>query len=146
MKVDLQIVALAGCFLAGVFVAGMYYHSELADMKSEYARAAEQYQAELRKKGEDYEKRLAEAADAKQAEIDRLNGSLVSMRRNVERLRVAAASRRNVSGAKGSAGKPGERQDGGCIRLLAEGAGLLEEGSGLLRDLNADREGVRKLR
>ncbi len=146
MKIDLQVVALAGCFVAGVFVSGLYYRSELADVKSSYAQAAEQYQAELRKKGEEYEKRLAKATDAKQAEIDRLNGVLISMRGDVERLRVAATSRRAVPRAKGSAGEPSERQDESCIRLLAESARLLEEGGGLLRDINADREGVRKLK
>lgn len=144
MKIDFQIAALAGCFLAGAFVSGLYYREELADVKAEYASAAEKYQADLRSKERQYAERLAEASDAKQEEIDRLNGDLVSMRGDIERLRVAAGSS-GMSGTGTGTCKSCQRQVGDCLRLLSEGAGLLEEGSGLVGGLNADRTAVRKL-
>lgn len=145
MRIDFQIVALAGCFFAGAFVSGLYYREELADVKAEYASAAEKYQADLRSKERQYAERLAEASDAKQAEIDRLELSLGAMRGDVERLRVAA-SRGDVSGTGASSCKPCQRQVGDCLRLLGEGAGLLEESGELVGKFNADREALRKLR
>lgn len=145
MKIDFQIAALAGCFLAGAFVSGLYYREELADVKAEYASAAEKYQADLRSKERQYAERLAEASDAKQEEIDRLNGDLVSMRGDIERLRVAASRRGRVPADDPRSGKSCERQIRECVRLLSEGAGLLEEGSGLVGGFNADRKAVRKL-
>lgn len=145
MKIDFQIVALAGCFFAGAFVSGLYYRAELADVKAEYTSAAEKYQANLRSKERQYAERLAEATDTKQAEIDRLKFSLGAMRGDVERLRVAA-SRGGVSGTSASACKSCQRQVRNCLQLLGEGAGLLEESGGLVGKFNADREALRKLR
>lgn len=145
MKIDFQIAALAGCFLAGAFVSGFYYRAELADVRAEYASAAEAYQNSLRAEERKNAERLASASDAKQAEIDRLNVTLSSVRGDVERLRVAAARRGSVSGNNAGACKSCERQIGECVRLLSEGAGLLEEGSGLVGGFNADRKAVRKL-
>lgn len=145
MRIDFQIVALAGCFFAGAFVSGLYYRAELADVKAEYASAAEAYQNELRAKERKNAERLAAATDAKQAEIDRLNDDLVSMLGDIERLRVAASRRGGVSAGDPGSGKSCERQVRECVRLLSEGAGLLEEGSGLVGGLNADRKAVKKL-
>lgn len=145
MKIDFQIAALAGCFFAGAFVSGLYYRAELADVKAEYASAAEAYQNELRAKERKNAERLAAATDAKQAEIDRLNGDLVSMRGNIERLRLAVSRRGGVPADDPGTGKSCQRQVRECVRLLSEGAGLLEEGSGLVGGLNADRAAVRKL-
>ena len=145
MKIDFQIVALAGCFFAGAFVSGLYYRAELAGVKAEYASAAEVYQNELRAKERKNAELLAAATDAKQAEIDRLNDTLSSVRGDVERLRLAASRRGGVPADDSGSGKSCERQIGECVRLLSEGAGLLEEGSGLVGGLNADRAAVRKL-
>lgn len=145
MKIDFQIVALAGCFFAGAFVSGLYYRAELANVRAEYASAAEAYQNSLRAEERKNAERLAAATDAKQAEIDRLNDDLVSMRGDIERLRVAASRRGGVPADDSGSGKSCERQIGECVRLLSEGAGLLEEGSGLVGGLNADRAAVRKL-
>lgn len=145
MKIDFQIVALAGCFFAGAFVSGLYYRAELANVRAEYASAAEAYQNSLRAEERKNAERLAAATDAKQAEIDRLNDDLVSMRGDIERLRVAASLSSRVPTGDSGSGKSCERQIGECVRLLSEGAGLLEEGSGLVGGLNADRAAVRKL-
>lgn len=145
MRIDFQIIALAGCFFAGAFVSGLYYRAELANVRAEYASAAEAYQNSLRAEERKNAERLAAATDAKQAEIDRLNDDLASMRGDIERLRVAASSRGGVSADGSGSGKSCERQIGECVRLLSEGAGLLEEGSGLVRGINADRAAVRKL-
>ena len=145
MKIDFQIAALAGCFLAGAFVSGLYYRADLANVRAEYASAAEAYQNSLRAEERKNAERLAEATDAKQAEIDRLNDDLASMRGDIERLRVAASRRGGVPADDSGSGKSCERQIGECVRLLSEGAGLLEEGSGLVGGLNADRAAVRKL-
>lgn len=146
MKIDFQIVALAGCFFAGAFVSGLYYRAELANVRAEYASAAEAYQNSLRVEERKNAERLAAATDAKQAEIDRLNDDLVSMRGDIERLRVAASRSGGVPADGPGSGKPCERQVRECVRLLSEGAGLLEEGGELVRGFNADREAVRKLR
>ena len=145
MRIDFQIVALAGCFFAGAFVSGLYYRAELADVKAEYASAAEAYQNELRAKERKNAERLAAATDAKQAEIDRLNGDLVSMRGDIERLRLAASRSSRVPADGSGSGQSCQRQVGDCLRLLSEGAELLEEGSGLVGGLNADRKAVKKL-
>ena len=134
-----------GFFFAGGLVSGLHCRAELADVKGEYASAAEKYQADWRSKGRQYAVRLAEATDTKQAEIDRLKFSLGAMRGDVERLRVAA-SRGDVSGTGASSCKPCQRQVGDCLRLLGEGAGLLEESGELVGKFNADREALRKLR
>lgn len=146
MRIDFQIVALAGCFFVGAFVSGLYYRAELADVKAEYASAAEKYQADLRSKERQYAERLAEASDAKQAEIDRLELSLGAMRGDVERLRVAASRRSGVPTDDSGSGKSCQRQVSDCLRLLDESAGLLEESGGLVGRFNADREALRKLR
>lgn len=146
MRIDFQIVALAGCFFAGAFVSGLYYREELADVKAEYASAAEKYQADLRSKERQYAERLAEASDAKQAEIDRLELSLGAMRSDIERLRLAASRRSGVPADDPGTGKSCQRQVSDCLRLLDEGAGLLEESGGLVGRFNADREALRKLR
>ncbi len=145
MRIDFQIVALAGCFFAGAFVSGLYYRAELANVRAEYASAAEAYQDSLRAEERKNAERLAAATDAKRAEIDRLNGDLVFMRSDIERLRLAASRRSGVPAGDSGSGKSCERQIGECVRLLSEGAGLLEEGSGLVGGLNADRAAVRKL-
>lgn len=145
MRIDFQIVALAGCFFVGAFVSGLYYRAELADVKAEYTLAAEKYQADLRSKERQYAERLAEASDAKQAEIDRLKLSLGAMRGDVERLRRAAsAGRGGMPAGAGSARLSCERQVADCKRLLAEGAELLSEGGELVGGLSADRNAVRK--
>lgn len=138
------IVFMAG-MAAGVFVAGLYWQSQIDSLKTESAQAANLYQDDLRKKEREYAERLAAAADAKQAEIDRLNGDIVSLRTDADRLRVAASRRSAVSGKSGGSCESYKRQVSECVKLLSEGAGLFEEGGGLLRDFNADREAVRKL-
>lgn len=145
MRIDFQIVALAGCFFAGAFVSGLYYRAELADVKAEYASAAEAYQNELRAKERKNAEQLAAATDAKQTEIDRLNDTLSSVRGDVERLRLAASRRSGVPTDDSGSGKSCERQVRECVRLLGEGAGILEEGCGLVGGLNADRKAVRQL-
>lgn len=145
MRIDFQIVALAGCFFAGAFVSGLYYRAELANVRAEYASAAEAYQNSLRAEERKNAERLAEATDAKQTEIDRLNDDLASMRGDIERLRVAASRRGGVPADGSGSGKSCQRQVGDCLRLLSEGAELLEEGSGLVGGLNADRKAVRQL-
>ena len=146
MRIDFQIVALAGCFFAGAFVSGLYYRAELANVRAEYASAAEAYQNSLRAEERKNAERLAAATDAKQAEIDRLNDDLASMRGDIERLRVAASRRSGVPADGSGSGKSCQRQVGDCLRLLEEGAGLLEESGELVGRFNADREAVRKLR
>ena len=146
MRIDFQIVALAGCFFAGAFVSGLYYRAELANVRAEYASAAEAYQISLRAEERKNAERLAAATDAKQAEIDRLNDDLASMRGDIERLRVAASRRSGVPADGSGSGKSCQRQVGDCLRLLEEGAGLLEESGELVGRFNADREAVRKLR
>ena len=146
MRIDVQIVALAGCFFAGAFVSGLYYRAELANVRAEYASAAEAYQNSLRAEERKNAERLAAATDAKQAEIDRLNDDLASMRGDIERLRVAASRRSGVPADGSGSGKSCQRQVGDCLRLLEEGAGLLEESGELVGRFNADREAVRKLR
>ena len=140
-----QIAALAVAFVLGAAASGLHYRTQLAELRDDYAQAAEKYQGELRQKERQYAKQLAAASDAKQAEIDRLNGTLSSVRSDVERLRIAAARRRSVPGNNTGACESCERQIGECVRLLAEGAGLVETGGGLLRNLNADRSAVKRL-
>lgn len=139
------ITAFSG-LAAGIFVAGLYWRAQIADIKAEHVEAVALYQDDLRKKERDYAKKLAAATDAKQAEIDRLQSSLSSVRTDADRLRVAATRRGRVSASAGSACKSCQRQVSECIRLLSESADLFEEGGGLLRDLNADREAIRKLK
>lgn len=146
MKQWIYLGTFAAAFIAGAGAAGLYYRAEIADLKADYAQAAQKHQADLRKIGEENAEKLAQAADERQKEVDRLNLSLSAMRSDVERLRVANARRSGVPKSGPSAGNVSQRQDGDCLRLLEEGAGLLEEGGGLLRDFNADREAMRKLK
>ncbi len=139
------ITAIAG-LAAGIFLAGLYWRAQIADMKAETAQAAALYQDDLRKKERDYAQRLAAATDAKQAEIDRLQSSLDGLRTDADRLRIAASRRSAVPARAGNPCESCQRQVGECVKLLSESAELFEEGGGLLRDFNADREAVRKLK
>ncbi len=139
------ITAIAG-LAAGIFLAGLYWRAQIADMKAETAQAAALYQDDLRKKERDYAQRLAAATDAKQAEIDRLQSSLDGLRTDADRLRIAASRRSAVPARAGNSCESCQRQVGECVKLLSESAGLFEEGGGLLRDFDADRGAVRKLK
>lgn len=137
---------------AGVIVFGAGYAfadalrtAEIQRLKADYAQAAQEYQAKLTKREADNAKKLADAVDKKQAEIDALGSQLAGMRDDVERLRRAASSGSSgVPPGAGSACISCERQIRECVRLLAEGAELLEEGGGLVGGLSADRNAVRE--
>lgn len=137
---------------AGVIVFGAGYAfadalrtADIQRLKADYAQAAQEYQAKLTKREADNAKKLADAVDKKQAEIDALGSQLAGMRDDVERLRRAASSGSSgVPPGAGSACISCERQVRECVRLLAEGAELLEEGGGLVGGLSADRNAVRE--
>lgn len=141
----LYIAAGVVVFGAGYAFADALRTAEIQRLKAEYAQAAQEYQAKLTKREADNAKKLAEAVDKKQAEIDALGSQLAGMRDDVERLRRAAsADRGGVPPGAGSACISCERQVRECVRLLAEGAELLEEGGGLVGGLSADRNAVRE--
>lgn len=84
---------------AGVIVFGAGYAfadalrtADIQRLKADYAQAAQEYQAKLTKREADNAKKLADAVDKKQAEIDALGSQLAGMRDDVERLRRAASS------------------------------------------------------
>lgn len=137
---------------AGVIVFGAGYAfadalrtADIQRLKADYAQAAQEYQAKLTKREADNAKKLADAVDKKQAEIDALGSQLAGMRDDVERLRRAAsAGGGGVPTGAGSACVAYQRQVRECKRLLAEGAELLSEGGGLVGGLSADRNAVRK--
>lgn len=140
------IIALTACFVTGAASIAFYYESEISDMKAAYALAAEKYQTELTQKERENAEKLAQAVNARQAEVDKLNGALDAMRTDVERLRLASARSSRMSAASGDSCGVCQRQVRECVKLLGESAELFEEGGGLLRDFNADREAVRKLK
>ena len=115
-------------------------------MKAAYALAAEKYQTELTQKERENAEKLAQAVNARQAEVDKLNGDLDAMRTDVERLRLASARSSRMPAASGDSCGVCQRQVRECVKLLGESAELFEEGGGLLRDFNADREAVGKLK
>ncbi|WP_333580367.1 hypothetical protein [Duodenibacillus massiliensis] len=132
-------------FGAGYAFADALRTAEIERLKGDYAKAAQEYQAKLTKREADNAKKLADAVDKKQAEIDALGSQLAGMRDDVERLRRAASSGGGgVPPGAGSACISCERQIRECVRLLAEGAELLSEGSGLVGRLSADRNTVRE--
>lgn len=132
-------------FSAGYAFADALRTADIARLKAGYAAAAQKYQAELTKRETDNAKKLADAVDKKQAEIDALDSQLAGMRDDVERLRRAAsAGRGGVPTGACSAFLSCERQVADCKRLLAESAELLSEGGGLVGGLSADRNAVRK--
>lgn len=132
-------------FGAGYAFADALRTADIQRLKAEYAQAAQEYQAKLTKREADNAKKLADAVDKKQAEIDALGSQLAGMRDDVERLRRAASSGSGgVPPGAGSACVSYQRQVRECVRLLAEGAELLSEGGGLVGGLSADRNAVRK--
>jgi HAMP domain-containing protein len=132
-------------FGAGYAFADALRTADIQRLKADYAQAAQEYQAKLTKREADNAKKLADAVDKKQAEIDALGSQLAGMRDDVERLRRAAsACSGGVPPGAGSACLSCERQVADCKRLLAEGAELLIEGGGLVGGLSADRNAVRK--
>lgn len=141
----LYIAAGVIVFGAGYAFADALRTADIQRLKADYAKAAQEYQAKLTKREADNAKKLADAVDKKQAEIDALGSQLAGMRDDVERLRRAASSGSSgVPPGAGSACISCERQIRECVRLLAEGAELLEEGGGLVGGLSADRNAVRK--
>ncbi len=146
MRIWLFLGAAAVSFFAGGLSAGLYYNAQISDLKAAASDAAAKYQQNLLKRESEYAKRISAATDAKQAEIDRLQSDLDSLRRDAERLRLAASRRSRVSASAGSTREPCQRQVSECLGLLAEGGRLVEESGGLLRDFNADREAMRKLK
>lgn len=146
MKIWLILGAAVASFFAGGLAAGLHYNAQISDLKATASEAAAKYQQSLLKRETEYAKRISAATDAKQAEIERLQSDLDSLRRDSERLRLAASRRSRVSTGAGGSCQPCQRQVAECVGLLAEGGRLVEEGSGLLRDLNADRIAVRQLK
>lgn len=141
----LYLAAAVVVFSAGYAFADALRTADIARLKAGYAAAAQKYQAELTKRETDNAKKLADAVDKKQAEIDALDSQLAGMRGDVERLRRAAsAGRGGVPPGAGSACLSYQRQVRDCVRLLAEGAELLSEGGGLVGGLSADRNAVRE--
>lgn len=141
----LYLAACVAVFGAGYAFADALRTAEIERLKADYAQAAQEYQAKLTKREADNAKKLADAVDKKQAEIDALGSQLAGMRDDVERLRRAASSGGGgVPPGAGSACVSCERQVAGCKRLLAEGAELLSEGGELVGGLSADRNAVRK--
>lgn len=141
----LYLAAAVVVFGAGYAFADALRTADIERLKADYAQAAQEYQAKLTKREADNAKKLADAVDKKQAEIDALGSQLAGMRDDVERLRRAASSGGGgVPPGAGSACVSCERQVRDCVRLLAEGAELLSEGGGLVGGLSADRNAVRK--
>lgn len=141
----LYLAAAVVVFGAGYALADALRTADIERLKADYAQAAQEYQAKLTKREADNAKKLADAVDKKQAEIDALGSQLAGMRDDVERLRRAAsAGGSGVPAGPGSACVFCERQVSDCKRLLAEGAELLSEGGGLVGGLSADRNAVRK--
>ena len=137
------VVALA-IFGAGYVFADALRTADIERLKSEYAAAAQRYQAELTKKESDNARTLAEAVDRKQAEINELGSQLAGMRRDVERLRIASAGGGRVPAGTDDSGKLCERRVAECRRLLVESADILEESGRLVGRFNADRNSVRQ--
>lgn len=132
-------------FGAGYAFADALRTADIERLKADYAQAAQEYQAKLTKREADNAKKLADAVDKKQAEIDALGSQLAGMRDDVERLRRAAsAGGGGVPPGAGSACVSCQRQVRECVLLLAEGAELLSEGGGLVGGLSADRNAVRE--
>ena len=141
----LYLAAAVVVFSAGYAFADALRTADIARLKAGYAAAAQKYQAELTKRETDNAKKLADAVDKKQAEIDALGSQLAGMRDDVERLRRAASSGGGgMPPSAGSACVSCERQVADCKRLLGEGAELLSEGGGLVGGLSADRNAVRE--
>lgn len=88
----LYTVLAALIFGAGYAFADALRTADIERLKADYAQAAQEYQAKLTKREADNAKKLADAVDKKQAEIDALGSQLAGMRSDVERLRRAASS------------------------------------------------------
>ncbi len=140
----LYVVAALAVFWTGYGVADALRTADIERLKSDYAAAAQRYQAELTKKESDNARVLAAAVDRKQAEINELGSQLAGMRRDVERLRGAAAGGGRVPAGTCDSGKLCERRIKECQRLLSEGADILEESGRLVGRFNADRNSVRQ--
>lgn len=141
----LYLAAAVVVFSAGYAFADALRTADIARLKAGYAAAAQKYQAELTKRETDNAKKLADAVDKKQAEIDALDSQLAGMRSDVERLRRAAsAGRGRVPAGTCDSGKLCERRIKECQRLLSEGADILEESGRLVGRFNADRNSVRQ--
>lgn len=131
-------------FGAGYAFADALRTADIERLKADYAQAAQEYQAKLTKRETDNAKKLADAVDKKQAEINALDSRLAGMRRDVERLRGAAAGGGRVPAGTCDSGKLCERRIKECQRLLSEGADILEESGRLVGRFNADRNSVRQ--
>lgn len=140
----LYLAAAVVVFSAGYAFADALRTADIERLKADYAQAAQEYQAKLTKRETDNAKKLADAVDKKQAEIDALDSRLAGMRRDVERLRGAAAGGGRVPAGTCDSGKLCERRIKECQRLLSEGADILEESGRLVGRFNADRNSVRQ--
>lgn len=141
----LYTVLAALIFGAGYAFADALRTADIQRLKADYAKAAQEYQAKLTKREADNAKKLADAVDKKQAEIDALGSQLAGMRRDVERLRGAAAGGGRVPAGTCDSGKLCERRIAECRRLLVESAESLEEGSRLVIRLSSDRSAVKEI-
>ena len=140
----LYLAAAVVVFSAGYAFADALRTADIERLKADYAQAAQEYQAKLTKRETDNAKKLADAVDKKQAEINALDSRLAGMRRDVERLRGAAAGGGRVPAGTCDSGKLCERRIKECQRLLSEGADILEESGRLVGRFNADRNSVRQ--
>ena len=141
----LYLAAAVVVFSAGYAFADALRTADIERLKADYAQAAQEYQAKLTKRETDNAKKLADAVDKKQAEINALDSQLAGMRRDVERLRGAAAGGGRVPAGGRDSGKLCERRIAECRRLLVESAESLEEGSRLVIRLSSDRSAVKEI-
>ena len=136
-------VAAFGC---GYWVADQHYEAEVAEMKQAYAETAreaqEKHDAEIFKLSAQLSETIAER-DQKIADLEHAQRARADL--SARMLQLAADSDR-VSASDTDPCKPVRTELQSCVRLLAEGSRLREEGAQLLGKCASNLDAIKQLK
>lgn len=131
--------AAAAFFIGGYKYAAALYEADIADMQAQHAMAMKEKTDEYRAKEKTQAQQLADAWD----ELERARAESVSLRDDVDRVRVEADSYRTRMSSSGASSCKhfAERLDR-CVGLLYEGSGLAAEGASLSQRVSGKHDAL----
>lgn len=141
--------AIVGCavlaFGGGYWVADQHYEAELAEIKQAYAETAreaqEKHDAEMYKLSAQLSETIAER-DKKIADLERTERARADL--SARMLQLASDSNQ-MPAADSDPCKPVRTELQSCVRLLAEGSQLRQEGAQLLGKCASNLDAIKQL-
>lgn len=133
-------------FIAGYYIAAQGYSEDIAQMEKAYAESAriaqEKHDAEIYKLSAELSETIAER-DKKIADLERTERARADL--SARMLQLAADSNR-VPASDADPCKPVRTELQSCVRLLAEGSQLRQEGAQLLSKCASNLDAIKQLK